>query len=98
MYIQFYARHNTKIKKNGLIVGFYVRVLKICRFKFLNVELNYIANSFEQFVKLGSFIPLCEMKVFFLIYERKSNKVIICNQSKILKYKSTIHSSKKISK
>ena len=44
-YIHFYSHHNNKIK-SGIIIGFFLRALRICNKKYLEEEFNIIEKSF----------------------------------------------------
>ena len=44
-HIHFYSHHNNNSKR-GIIIGFYLRALRICSSKYLNDEFIHIENSF----------------------------------------------------
>ena len=44
-HIHFYLHHNNNTKR-GIIIGFYLRALRICSSKYLNNEFIHIENSF----------------------------------------------------
>jgi len=68
-HIHFYSHHNTKIK-SGLVIGFYLRALRICTKKFLDEEFEFIDNSFTQLQYPQSFIQRARKKAI-KIHNRK---------------------------
>ena len=57
-YIHFYSHHNNKIK-TGLIIGFYVRALRICSPEYLDEEFEYIEHSLKRLKYLKIFHIKC---------------------------------------
>ena len=57
-HIHFYSHYN----KRGVIIGFYLRALRICSSKYLNDEFNHIENSFLNLLYLKSFIHFAKSK------------------------------------
>ena len=45
-YIHFYSHHDNKIK-TGMIIGFFLRALRICSSQYLKEEFQYITNSLK---------------------------------------------------
>ena len=54
-HIHFYSHHNNNTK-SGVIIGFYLRALRICSLKYLNDEFNHSENSFLNLLYPKSFI------------------------------------------
>ena len=54
-YIHFYSNHSDKTK-SGILIGFFLRALRICSPKFLNKEFEDIHNSFSKLQYTKSFI------------------------------------------
>ena len=44
--LYIYYSHHINTTKRGIIIGFYLRALRICSLKYLNDEFNHIENSF----------------------------------------------------
>ena len=59
-HIHFYSHHNNI--KRGIIIGFYLRALRICSLKYLNDEFNHIENSFPNLLYSKSFINFAKSK------------------------------------
>ena len=55
-YTHFFSHHNDKIK-TGLIIGFYLRALRICSPHYLNKEFEYIKHSLKS-LKYPKFLIL----------------------------------------
>ena len=60
-HIHFYSHHNNNTKR-GIIIGFYLRALRICSSKYLNDEFNHIENSFLNLQYPKSFIHYAKSK------------------------------------
>ena len=60
-HIHFYSHHNSNIK-GGVIIGFYLRLPRICSLKYLNDEFNHIENSFLNLLYPKSFIHFVKSK------------------------------------
>ena len=60
-HIHFYSHHNNNTKR-GIIIGFYLRSLRICSSKYLNDEFNHIENSFLNLQYPKSFIYFAKSK------------------------------------
>ena len=69
-YIHFYSLHNNKIK-TGLIIGFNLRVLRICSLQYVNEEFESIKHSLKS-LKYPKYFILNANKKAFKIYS--SNK------------------------
>ena len=54
-HIHFYSHHNNNTK-TGIIIGFYLRALRICSSKYFNDEFNHIENSFLNLLYPESFM------------------------------------------
>ena len=59
--IHFYSHHNNNTKR-GIIIGFYLSVLRICSSKYLNDEFIHIENSFLNLLYPKSFIQFAKSK------------------------------------
>ena len=59
--IHFYSHHNNNTKR-GIILGFYLRALRICSSKYLNDEFIHIENSFLNLQYPKSFIQFAKSK------------------------------------
>ena len=46
-YIHFYSNHNDKTK-SSILIGFFLRALRICSTHYLNEEIKHIKNSFSK--------------------------------------------------
>ena len=60
-HIHFYSHPNNNTKR-GIIIGFYLRALRICSSKYLNDEFIHIENSFLNFQYPKSFIHFAKSK------------------------------------
>ena len=60
-HIHFYSHHNNNTKR-GIIIGFYLRALRICSTKYLNDEFIPIENSFLNLQYPKSFIHFAKSK------------------------------------
>ena len=60
-YIHFYSHRNNNTKR-GLIIGFYLRALRICPSKYLNDKFIHIENSFLDLQYPKSFIHFAKSK------------------------------------
>ena len=54
-HIHFYSHHNNNTKR-GIIIGFYLRAIRICSSKYLNDQFIHIENSFLNLQYPKSFI------------------------------------------
>ena len=70
-YIHFYSHHNNKIK-TGLIIGFYLRTLRICNPQYLNEEFEYIKHSLKSL----------KYPKFFILNAKKSSKDTLIKYTK----------------
>ena len=46
-FVHFYSAHDLKTK-SGIIIGFFLRALRICSQEFLDEEINYITKAFKN--------------------------------------------------
>ena len=60
-HIHFYSHQNNNTKR-GIIIGFYLRALRICSSKYLNDEFIHIENSFLSLQYPKSFIHYAKSK------------------------------------
>ena len=60
-HIHFYSHHNNNTKR-GIIIGFYLRALRICSLNYLNDEFIHIENSFLNLQYPKSFIHYAKSK------------------------------------
>ena len=67
--IHFYSHHNTKIK-SGILIGFFLRALRICTPKFLDEEFEHISRSFTSLQYPIAFIQRAKSKAL-KIHKRK---------------------------
>lgn len=59
--INFYSHHNIKIKR-GVLIGFFLRALRICSPEYLEEECSHIANTFHKLKFPSHFIKKCKKK------------------------------------
>ena len=69
--IHYYSHHNNKIK-SGIIIGFFLRALRICSPQHLQEELNYITDTFTNLQYPYHFIRRARKKAY-LIHLTKNN-------------------------
>ena len=60
-HIHFYSHHNNNTKR-GIMIGFYLRALRICSSKYLNDEFIHFENSFLKLQYPKSFIYFAKSK------------------------------------
>ena len=46
-FIHYYSAHNNRIK-TGVVIGFFLRALRICSSEYLNAEIAYIKDAFHK--------------------------------------------------
>ena len=81
-HIHFYLHHNTNTKR-GIIIGFYLRALRICSPKYLNDEFNYMKNYFLNLLKPKPFIHSAESKTLKIHNRNRSRTAINTPSNKI---------------
>ena len=59
--MHFFSHHNNNTKR-GIIIGFYLRALRICSSKYSNDEFIHIENSFLNLLYFKSFIHFAKSK------------------------------------
>ena len=90
-HIHFYSHHNNNTKR-GIIIGFYLRALRICSSKYLNDEFIHIENSFLTLQYPKSFIHYAKSKALkihnnaLLLHTSQHNHNIDFNSAKMLTY------------
>ena len=72
-HIHFYSHHTTKIK-SGLIIGFYLRALRICTPQHLDNEEKYLERSFKALHYPQSFIHRARMKAHKIHNKKDTNQ------------------------
>ena len=87
-YIQFYSKHSDKTK-SGILIGFFLRILRICSPNFQKEEFEHIKDSFSEIQYPESFIHRAKSKVINI------HKHTPYNMNKDIKPSSNINSIKR---
>ena len=93
--IHFYSHHTEKIK-SGIIIGFYLRALRICSPEYLDNEMKYIEESFTTLRYPKHFIRSARRKAY-KIFKNKDNIQVI-NDNKNQKFRRITLPTNRISK
>ena len=72
-YVHFFSGHDMRTKR-GIVIGFYLRALRICDSDFLEGEINYINESFEKLMYPATVLKECQRKARS-IHQRKDKKM-----------------------
>ena len=69
----FYSNHSDKTK-SGILIGIYLRALRICSVKFINKEFEHTRNSFSKLLYPESLIHRAKSKSIH-IHKHTSNNI-----------------------
>ena len=72
-YIDFYSHRTNKIK-TGIIIGFYLRALRICSPQYLNEEFEYFEHSFKSLKYPKCFILNARIKALKIYSSNKPSR------------------------
>lgn len=72
-YIHFYSAHSMRTK-SGVVIGFFLRALRICSPDYLNEENDYIFKVFESLRYPKAFLIKCKNKAKHIVRKKKQNK------------------------
>ena len=62
-FIHFLSGHDSRTK-SGVVIGFYLRALRICHTEFLDRELSHIKEAFRRLLYPAGFIEKCWVKPY----------------------------------
>ena len=57
-FIHYYSAHNNRIK-TGVVIGFFLRALRICSSEYLNAEIAYIKDAFHKLKYPNGLLSRC---------------------------------------
>ena len=84
-HIHFYSHHNNNTK-SGIIIGFFLRTLRICSSKYLNDGFIHIENSFLNLQYPKSFIHFDKSKALKILNKNQpqANAYLISDKTSSL--------------
>ena len=71
--LNYYSDHDTQIKR-GMLIGFFLRALRICSEKYIETEYNYIIETFKNLSYPEHFIRKAKQKAIIIMKKQTSNK------------------------
>ena len=78
--IHFYSHHTDRIK-SGIIIGFYLRALRICSPEYVDNEIKYIEESFTTLKYPKHFIRSARRRAYKIFKNKNNDKVINDNKN-----------------